>query len=79
MLLILILVGSACLAVAVALLLGVVVIAIRGEDRRMSLKAGPATRREGATRRLLGVGIRQPKDHLQQEDDSARFLRAGRR
>jgi hypothetical protein len=79
MLLTLVLAGSACLAVAVVVLLAVVVIAVRGEDRRMSLKAGPATRLEAATRRLLGVGIRQPKDQCQSEDDFGRFLWAGRR
>jgi hypothetical protein len=79
MLLTLVLAGSACLAVAVVLLLAVVVIAVRGEDRRMSLKAGPLTRLEAATRRLLGVGIRQPKDHCQPEDDFGRSFWAGRR
>jgi hypothetical protein len=79
MLLTLVLVGVVCLAVAVVVLLAVVVIAVRGEDRRMSLKAGPATRLEAAARQLLGVGIRQPTDHLQHEDDFARTFWAGRR
>ncbi len=79
MLLTFVLAGTACLAVAVVVLLAVVVIAVRGEERRMSLKAGPATRLEAAGRRLLGVGVRQPKDHLQHEDDFARTFWAGRR
>jgi hypothetical protein len=79
MLLTLVLAGVVCLAVAVVVLLAVVVIAVRGEDRRMSLKAGPATRLEAAARRLLGVGVRQPKDRFQSEDDFGRTFWAGRR
>jgi len=71
MLLILVLAGIACLAVAVVALVAVV-IAVQHEDRRKSLKAGPATRLEVLTRRFLGVGVRQP-------EDSTRTISAGRR
>jgi len=72
MVLALVLAGVACLAAAVAVALAAVVIAVQHEDRRMSLKAGPATRLEAAARRFLGVGVRQPKD-------STRNVPAGRR
>jgi hypothetical protein len=46
------------LGVLAALVL--VLVAIRGEDRRMSLTSAPRTRIEAVTRRLLGVGVRIP-------------------
>lgn len=61
MLLALILVAAVCCAVAGTAGLAVVLIAIRHEDRRKSLKGVPVTRAEAATRRLLGVGVRQPE------------------
>jgi len=72
MLVILALVVAACLAVAVLAGLAIVIIAVRGEDRRMSLKRDPVTRSEAATRCLLGVWVRQP-------EDAARPARAERR
>ena len=72
MLLTLVLVGTACLAVVVAVVLAVVLIAVRCEDRRMSLKDAPVTPLEAAVRRFLGVGVRQ-------SEDSIRKILAGRR
>jgi hypothetical protein len=68
----LIIAASTLIASAVALVLALVVASIHREDRHMSLKEAPATRLEGAARRLLGVGVRQP-------DDSTRRIPAGRR
>ena len=50
-----ILTGLGVLAVLVLML-----VAIRDEDRRMSLTSTPRTRAEAVTRRLLGVGVRTP-------------------
>jgi hypothetical protein len=72
MLLALILVAAVCFAVAGMTGLAVVLIAVRREDRRKSLKGAPVTRAEAATRRLLGVGVRQP-------ENSADTAQAGRR
>jgi len=47
-------------ALGVLALLMLVLVAIRGEDRHMSLTSTPRTRTEAVTRRLLGVGIRTP-------------------
>jgi hypothetical protein len=41
-------------------LLVLVLVAIRGEDRHMSLTGTPRTRTAAVTRRLLGVGVRTP-------------------
>lgn len=46
-----------------AVILAVVVASIHREDRYMSLKSAPPSRREAAARRLLGVGVRRPKDN----------------
>jgi hypothetical protein len=41
-------------------LLALVLVAIRDEDRHMSLTRAPRTRTGAVTRRLLGVGVRTP-------------------
>lgn len=68
MLVILVLAVAACGAVAVAAGLALVVIVVRREDRRMSLKREPVTRAEAAARRLCGVGVRQPEDSARAGD-----------
>jgi hypothetical protein len=47
-------------ALGVLAVLVLVLVAIHGEDRHMSLTSTPRTRTEAVTRRLLGVGIRAP-------------------
>jgi hypothetical protein len=47
-------------ALGVFALLMLVLVAIRVEERHMSLTSTPRTRTEAVTRRLLGVGIRTP-------------------
>jgi hypothetical protein len=51
---------AALTGLGVVTLLVLVLVAIHGEDRRMSLTGNPRTRAEAVTRRLLGVGIRTP-------------------
>ena len=51
-------------ALGVLALLVLVLVSVRDEDRRMSLTSTPRTRIEAVTRRLLGVGVRNPgADH----------------
>jgi hypothetical protein len=51
---------AALTGLAVLALLVLVLVAIRNEERHMSLTTAPRTRTEAVTRRLLGVGVRTP-------------------
>ena len=47
-------------ALGVLALLLLVLVSVHHEDRRMSLTSTPRTRTGAVTRRLLGVGVRNP-------------------
>jgi hypothetical protein len=57
---ILIIAIAAFLAGAVIGVLAIAVAGIRSDDRAKNLTSAPRTRAEAATRRLLGVGVRNP-------------------
>jgi hypothetical protein len=60
------------------IVLAVVVISVRCEDRYLSLKDEPATRLDAFVRRLLGAGSHRREDTSRCEDQN-RAVHAGRR
>ena len=63
--------AAAFLSAAAIVVLAIVVAGIRSGDRAKNLTGAPRTRTEHLTRRLLGVGVRNPEAGRGKDQDPA--------
>jgi hypothetical protein len=62
------LLGTAFLSGATVAVIALIVVGIRRDDRAKNLTSDPRTQLEAATRRMLGVGVRNGDPHEDGEE-----------